>query len=92
MSSGLIVAGEKDAKKLKALSDYVESFRSFVVNNIGHYRQPIIMDALPQENEYEYLMTENGHYYRTQIKLTKFDETNYIVGSSSMEDIEALAN
>jgi hypothetical protein len=92
MSGGLIVTGEKDAKKLKALNDYVESFRSFVINNIGYYRQPIIMDALPQENEYEYLLSENGHYYRTKIKLTKSDETNYMVGSSSMEDIEALAN
>jgi hypothetical protein len=97
MSSGVAVMGEKDAKKLQALRDYVELFRYFTLNNTTYYRQPVIMDALPQENEYEYLLTQDGHYFRTRITLTPSvvsdtGEINYSIGSASMENIEALAN
>jgi hypothetical protein len=91
-SSGVIVTNEKDERKIKALRDYVESYRNFKIKDEYYNRQPVVIDATPQENRYEYLLSENGHYFRTYLTLLDTDELqNYMVSSSEMEDIEALA-
>jgi hypothetical protein len=89
-SYSIIITGEKDIDKLKALKDYTDSIKPYTSNNVVYFRTSIIIDALPQENEYEYLYTENNHFYRTKLTLTKWtSDGEYLVGSSSTEDIQA---
>jgi hypothetical protein len=88
----IVITGEKDPIKLKVIKDFVESFRYYEINKVPYSSNPIIVDALPELNTYSYLLTENGHYYRTTLKLTQINGSNnkpdYMVGSSSKEDIE----
>ncbi|MGG1553194.1 stalk domain-containing protein [Paenibacillus ferrarius] len=89
----IVISGETDAVKLKALRDYVESFRYYQINQTAYYSTPLIIDKLPEENTYSYLLNENNHYYKTTLKLTLLNTIgnntpNYVVGSSSKEDIE----
>ncbi|NEW05385.1 hypothetical protein GK047_05055 [Paenibacillus sp. SYP-B3998] len=90
----LVINGEKDESKREALKKYVADFRYYVLDNKAFASVPIIIDALPEENTYTYLFTENRHYYRTTLKLTKTvqftDSAFYVVGSSSKEDIEVI--
>jgi hypothetical protein len=87
-----VITGETDPSKRKALNEYVKSYLSYKVNNDYFSDSPIIIDAKSEENTYEYLFSENGHFYRTTLKLTKMLEftnsANYIVGSSTKEDIQ----
>lgn len=89
----LVITGENDPQKLKVLKSFVDQFRNITINNVVMNSLPIIMDKLAKENTYSYLMTDNGHYFRTTIELTKItnqDSTvDYSVGSSMKEDIEA---
>ncbi|MBP1961299.1 stalk domain-containing protein [Paenibacillus aceris] len=86
------IIGEKDPVKRKAINDYVESFRYYELDKVQFATSPIIVDALPELNTYSYLLSENGHYYRTTLKLTQVNGINnqpdYVVGSSSKEDIQ----
>lgn len=88
-----VVSGEKDPKKLKVLKEFVDQFRYLQLSDIVIMSNPIIIDKLTEENTYSYLMSDNGHFYRTTIKLnqiTKADSNvEYSVQSSSKEDIEA---
>ncbi|MEW9697895.1 stalk domain-containing protein [Paenibacillus sp. SI8] len=87
-----VITGETDDSKRLALKKYMEDNRYFMLGDKPYVTNPIIVDALPEENTYNYLLTENNHFYRTTLKLTKMlDYTNssmYVVGSSSKEDIE----
>lgn len=90
----VIVTGEKDSLKLSALKTYVDSYRNFVIDKTSYSWNPVIIDKLPEENTYSYLMNNNGHYYRATIKLTPVmnyanEPYNYLVASSNMENIEA---
>ncbi|CAN7505733.1 stalk domain-containing protein [Paenibacillus sp. LjRoot56] len=90
----LVVSGETDPIKLKALKAYVESYRYFVVDKVSYSWNPIIIDKLPEENTYYYLLNNNGHFFKTTIKLTPFTNysneiSDYLVASTSVEDIEA---
>ncbi|WNR46516.1 stalk domain-containing protein [Paenibacillus roseipurpureus] len=89
----LVVTGEKDPAKLKALKSFVDQFRYLKINDIVIMSNPIILDKLTEENTYSYLLTDNGHYYRTTIKLTPITNANstldYSVGSSSKVDIQS---
>ncbi|NOV03331.1 stalk domain-containing protein [Paenibacillus planticolens] len=86
------ITGEKDPVKLKAIKEYVEGFRYYEIDKMPYMTSPIIIDALPEPNTYSYLLSENGHYYRTILKLTQINSINntpdYVVGSSSKEDIQ----
>ncbi|SDM93462.1 Copper amine oxidase N-terminal domain-containing protein [Paenibacillus sp. yr247] len=88
----IAITGEKDPIKLKAIKEYVKSFRYYEINKVPYMSNPIIVDALPELNTYSYLLTENGHFYRTTLKLTQINGSNnqpdYVVGSSSKEDIQ----
>jgi hypothetical protein len=85
----IVITGEKDSEKLKALTDYADSIKSYTIDNVAYFRKAIIIDALPEVNEYSYLYMENNHFYRSHLKLTKWTEDgDYLVGSSSVEDIE----
>ncbi|MFD0697242.1 stalk domain-containing protein [Paenibacillus sp. GCM10027628] len=92
MNEPLVITGETDDLKRKVIKEYVDGFRFYQVNNVPYMTSPIIVDALPEENTYSYLLTENGHFYRTTLKLTKVMSMNstmdYVVGSSSKEDIQ----
>ncbi|CAN7453585.1 stalk domain-containing protein [Paenibacillus sp. LjRoot153] len=90
----LVVSGETDPLKLKALKTYVESYRYFVVDKVSYSWNPVIIDKLPEENTYYYLLNNNGHFFKTTIKLTPFinysnEISDYLVASTSVEDIEA---
>ncbi|WP_157256859.1 stalk domain-containing protein [Paenibacillus sp. Soil750] len=90
----LVVSGETDPLKLKALKTYVESYRYFVVDKISYSWNPVIIDKLPEENTYYYLLNNNGHFFKTTVKLTPFTNysneiSDYLVASTSVEDIEA---
>ncbi|NQX57577.1 stalk domain-containing protein [Paenibacillus qinlingensis] len=90
----LVVSGETDPMKLKALNAYVESYRYFVVDKVSYSWNPVIIDKLPEENTYYYLLNNNGHFFKTTIKLTPFinysnEISDYLVASTSVEDIEA---
>jgi hypothetical protein len=90
----LVVSGETDPLKLKALKTYVESYRYFVVDKVSYSWNPIIIDKLPEENTYYYLLNNNGHFFKTTVKLTPFinysnEISDYLVASTSVEDIEA---
>ncbi|MZQ81744.1 hypothetical protein GQF01_06295 [Paenibacillus sp. 5J-6] len=91
-TDGVPITGENDPVKLKALKDYVEDFRFYEINKMPFISSPIVIDALPELDTYSYLLTENGHYFRTTLKLTQVNGINnqlgYVVGSSSKEDIE----
>lgn len=86
------VIGEKDPIKLKTIQEYVESFRYYELDKVPYMTSPIVIDALPEINTYSYLLTENGHYYRTKLTLREVSNFNnqpsYVVGSSSKEDIQ----
>lgn len=88
----IVITGEQDPVKLKTIRAYVEGFRYYEINKVPYMTNPIIIDALPEENTYSYLLTENGHFYRTTLKLTQINGNNnkpdYVVGSSSKEDIQ----
>ncbi|CAH1204824.1 hypothetical protein PAECIP111891_02620 [Paenibacillus allorhizoplanae] len=89
-----VVSGETDSLKLKALKTYVESYRYFVVDKVSYSWNPVIIDKLPEENTYYYLLNNNGHFFKTTIKLTPFTNysneiSDYLVASTSVEDIEA---
>ncbi|UJF35226.1 stalk domain-containing protein [Paenibacillus hexagrammi] len=88
----VIITGEPDEMKRKALQNYVDGYRYYTINNTTYATTPIIIDALPEENTYEYLLNENGHFYKTTLHLTKTVDINdalgYTVGSSTMEDIQ----
>jgi hypothetical protein len=90
----LVVSGETDPLKLKALKTYVESYRYFVVDKVSYSWNPVIIDKLPEENTYYYLLNNNGHFFKTTVKLTPFinysnEISDYLVASTSVEDIEA---
>ncbi|OAS13571.1 stalk domain-containing protein [Paenibacillus oryzisoli] len=90
----LVVSGETDPLKLKALKSYVESYRYFVVDKVSYSWNPVIIDKLSEENTYVYLLNNNGHFFKTTIKLTPFTNysneiSDYLVASTSVEDIEA---
>ncbi|MBP1996509.1 stalk domain-containing protein [Paenibacillus eucommiae] len=85
---GVVVAGEKDLKKIEVLRSHVEALRNVVVDNKSFYRQPIIIDALPAENEYQYLLMQNNVLFTMHIKLSKQKDGNYALSSYSMENIE----
>ncbi|MGQ7886674.1 stalk domain-containing protein [Paenibacillus sp. WC2504] len=95
-NEGVTVTGENDPIKIKALKDYVESFRYYEIDKIPYMSSPIIIDALPELNTYSYLLVENGHYFRTTLRLAQSNNTNsnnqpeYVVGSSSKENIEVV--
>ncbi|GGI43137.1 hypothetical protein GCM10008018_00550 [Paenibacillus marchantiophytorum] len=88
----IVITGEQDPLKLKTIREYVQSFRYYEINKKPYMTSPIIIDALPELNTYSYLLTENGHFYRTTLKLSQTNGNNntpsYVVGSSSKEDIE----
>jgi len=88
----VVITGETDSDKRKAIQKYVDDFRYYQIGKDYFADAPIIVDALPEENTYSYLLSENGHFYRTTLRLTKSTEfTNsvaYVVGSSSKEDIQ----
>ncbi|MDQ0876699.1 hypothetical protein QFZ77_005358 [Paenibacillus sp. V4I3] len=88
----IVITGEQDPVKLKTIRAYVEGFRYYEINKVPYMTNPIIIDAMPEENTYSYLLTENGHFYRTTLKLTQINGNNnkpdYVVGSSSKEDIQ----
>ncbi|TXK85780.1 stalk domain-containing protein [Paenibacillus sp. N3.4] len=88
----IVITGEKDPIKLKVIREYINGFRYYEINKVPYMSSPIIVDALPEENTYSYLLVENGHFYRTSLKLTQINGINntpdYVVGSSSKEDIE----
>lgn len=88
------VIGEKDPVKLKALQEYVEGFRFYVLGNVSYATNPIVIDALPEPNTYRYLLSENGHYFRTTLRLREVSNINnqpsYVVGSSTKEDIQVV--
>lgn len=92
MNEPVVITGEQDPVKLKTIRAYVEGFRYYEINKVPYMTNPIIIDALPEENTYSYLLTENGHFYRTTLKLTQINGNNnkpdYVVGSSSKEDIQ----
>lgn len=90
----LVVSGETDPLKLKALKTYVDSYRYFVVDKVSYSWNPVIIDKLPEENTYYYLLNNNGHFFKTTIKLTPFinysnEISDYLVASTSVEDIES---
>ncbi|MGO4497081.1 stalk domain-containing protein [Paenibacillus sp. 2RAB27] len=90
----LVVSGETDPLKLKALKTYVDSYRYFVVDKVSYSWNPVIIDKLPEENTYYYLLNNNGHFFKTTVKLTPFinysnEISDYLVASTSVEDIEA---
>lgn len=90
----LVVTGEKDPLKLKALKAYVDQYRYFVLDKVSYSWNPIIMDKMTTENTYSYLLNNNGHYFRTTITLTPIMSNgdailDYMLSSSTMEDIEA---
>lgn len=89
----VVFTEEEDDLKRKAISDYIEGIRNYEINKVSYSTTPIIIDALPEENTYDFLMSENGHFFRTKLKLTKTIEINsskaYTVGSTSKEDIQA---
>ncbi|MDR6880248.1 hypothetical protein J2X61_001995 [Bacillus sp. 3255] len=89
------VTGEKDPAILKTLQNYVEDFRFYEIDKVPYMTSPIVIDALPELHTYSYLFVENGHYYRTTLRLTEVTNNNnsnneptYVVGSSSKEDIQ----
>jgi hypothetical protein len=89
----LFVIGESDPKKLEALKSYVELNKNVPVtayNPEYHYIQPILIDAHPEENKYDYLFIDNRHFYVTHLELGKnLIGDSYGVSSSSTENIEA---
>jgi hypothetical protein len=87
--SSIVVTGEENPDKLKALKEYSDSMKTYTINDIAYYRSSVIIDALPEEDEYEYLYKENNHFFRAHLKLTKWtNEGEYLVNSSSTENIE----
>ncbi|OPH47684.1 hypothetical protein BC351_10875 [Paenibacillus ferrarius] len=91
----IVITGEEDPAKLKALREYVKNFRYYELNQVAYMTNPVIIDALPELNTYSYILSENRHFYRTTLKLTQTNDNNnindkpmYVVGSSSKEDIE----
>ncbi|MBD0379275.1 stalk domain-containing protein [Paenibacillus sedimenti] len=92
MNEPVVITGETNDLKRKVIKEYIDGFRYYEINKVPYMTTPIIVDALPEENTYSYLLTENGHFYRTTLKLTKLMTTNstmdYVVGSSSKEDIQ----
>jgi hypothetical protein len=88
-----LVTGEIDPKKLEALRGYVKATANMNFNNEIHYSNPIIIDALSKENEYEYLLTDNGRYFRTHLTLNLNQDGSYSVSSASKVNIETtIAN
>jgi len=86
----IIITGETDSDKIAAIRSYVETTRSYKLGDTYYYITPVIIDKLPEENTYSYLLTENNHYYRTTMRLSKFVENgDYLVASSAREDLEA---
>ncbi|CAG7645230.1 hypothetical protein PAECIP111802_03462 [Paenibacillus allorhizosphaerae] len=63
---------------------------NFEAQNVYYNRTWIIMDVAG-EDEYNYLINENGHLYILHLKLTKapIDDGTYLI-SSSKEDIQAI--
>ncbi|OCT17031.1 hypothetical protein A8709_23870 [Paenibacillus pectinilyticus] len=88
----LVITGEMDPTKLKVLKAFVDQYRYFEINKVVLSWTPIILDKMPAENTYSYLLTDSGHFFRSTITLnpiTKTDGTfDYSIGSSSKEDIE----
>jgi hypothetical protein len=86
----LVITGEKDEAKLEALTKYTKSMESFTIGNVFYFRSPVIIDALPAENEYSYIYKENNHFYRAHLKLTTWDMAydGYLVDNESTEDLE----
>jgi hypothetical protein len=85
-----IVTQETDPVKLKTLQDYVKSWSSYSIDNQYHFITPVIMDVLPEKNKYRYLAIENRHFYFMYLQLNELTEGNYIVNTSSKEDIQAI--
>lgn len=88
----LFVIGESDPKKLEALKRYVELNKNAPItpyNPVYHYIQPILIDALPEENKYDYLFIDNQHFFINHLELGKnLVNDSYSVNSSSTENIE----
>lgn len=85
------VTTEKDPEKLKSLKEYIKTWSNYTVNKVYYYSRPIIVDVVGN-NEYDYLMTENGHFYQVHLVLTEstIGDGSYNVGSSSKQNIEAV--
>ena len=87
-----VIVGEKDPKKLEALKDYVNTSPAYSQDVKPVFVTPIIIDSLGQENEFTYLYMLNSILYRTHIKLTKFTDDIYLVGSSETVNLTSNAD
>jgi hypothetical protein len=83
------MTSETDPDKLKTMNDYVKTWGHYQVNNQFHNVVPIVLDPLPQPNEYRMLATDNGHFYFLNLKLTEVTEGHYVVNTFSTVDLEA---
>jgi hypothetical protein len=94
-----IIAGEVNAKKIEAIRNYIKNSTSLKTNDITFYMTPIIVEAMPEENYYEYLFWQNAYLpngkttgnrlFKALIKLSKdINEDYYTVNTYNQTDLK----
>ncbi|WP_248926514.1 copper amine oxidase N-terminal domain-containing protein [Paenibacillus hamazuiensis] len=98
-----VVTGETNPNKIEAIQTHIKNTLNAKIKNVSFSNRPIIVDALPEENTYDYLFYQNGYWtdgtrtnnrlirVRLSLRFEMYDKEQFTVNAGELIDLQSQA-